>query len=268
MLQIRQPAGHDGAVLAGHLHHVGHGADSRQRAVPGEQRVLPVGAAQRQHQLQRHAAAGQMLEGVAAVRSVGIYHRHGAGQRLPALVVVGDDHVHAQRVGEVHLLHAGDAAVHGDQQPHALVVQTPDGVAAEAVAVLDAAGDVVQHVGAPALEIVHQNAGGGDAVHVIVPEHRHAFAAVQRPADALHRLVHVRHQEGAEGQPVLPFQKCGGLLRRLHPAGGQHSGHQIGVARRLQALLRLRMLRRNVPFAVFHGVHLPLVWINRTFVPR
>ena len=126
----------------------------------------------------------------------------------------------------------------------------------------------MQHVGAPALEIVHQNAGGGDAVHIIVPEHRHAFAAVQCPADALHRLVHVRHQEGAEGQPVLPFQKCGGLLRRLHPAGGQHSGHQIGVARRLQALLRLRMLRRNVPFAVFHGVHLPLVWINRTFVPR
>ena len=77
------------------------------------------------------------------------------GQRLLALVVVGDDHIHAQRVGEVHLLHAGDAAVHGDQQAGALAVQVLDGITAQSVAILDAAGDIVQHVGAAALEIVH-----------------------------------------------------------------------------------------------------------------
>ena len=88
--------GHDGPVLAGHLHHVGHGADGGQRAVAGEQGLLPVRPAQSQHQLQRHAAAGQMLEGVRAVRPVGVHHSHGPGQDLPALVVVGDDHVQPQ----------------------------------------------------------------------------------------------------------------------------------------------------------------------------
>ena len=132
--------GHDGTVLAGHLHHVGHGADGGQRAVAGKQGLLPVRPAQSQHQLQRHTAAGQMLEGIAAVGPVGVHHRGGMGQRLLALVVVGDDHIHAQRVGEVHLLHAGDAAVHGDQQAGALAVQVLDGITAQSVAILDAAG--------------------------------------------------------------------------------------------------------------------------------
>ena len=57
-IQRGKAPGYDGAVLAGHLHHVGHGAHRRQRAVPGEQSLLSVGAAQRQHQLQRHAAPG------------------------------------------------------------------------------------------------------------------------------------------------------------------------------------------------------------------
>ena len=63
----RQAPGHDGAVFAGHLHHVGHGADGGQGAVAGQQGLLPALAPQGQHQLQRHAAAGQVLEGIAAV---------------------------------------------------------------------------------------------------------------------------------------------------------------------------------------------------------
>ena len=96
VLQRGQPAGDDGAVFAGHLHDVRYRADGRQRAVPGKERLLPVRPAQGQHQLQRHAAAGQMLEGVRAVRPVGVHHSHGPGQDLPALVVVGDDHVQPQ----------------------------------------------------------------------------------------------------------------------------------------------------------------------------
>lgn len=82
--------------FAGHLHDVRYCADGRQRAVPGKERLLPLRPAQGQHQLQRHAAAGQMLEGIAAVRPVGVHHSHGPGQDLPALVVVGDDHVQPQ----------------------------------------------------------------------------------------------------------------------------------------------------------------------------
>ena len=245
--------GYDGAVLAGHLHHVGHGADGGQRAVAGEQGLLPVRAAQRQRQLQRHAAARQMLEGIAAVGPVGVYHRHGAGQRLLALVVVGDDHVHAQRVGEVYLLHAGDAAVHGDQQAGSLAVQALDGVDAQAVAVLDAARDIVQHIGAPALEIVHQNTGGGDTVHVVVAEHGDPLVVGQRPLHPLHSLVHVGHEEWAVGQARLMLQKGGGLLRRGDAPGGQHRRHKTGITRRRQTGRRLGVRLGNAPFLKFHG---------------
>ena len=253
MLDHGKPAGYDGTVLPGHLHHIRYGADSRQRTVAGEQCLLPIGAAQRQRQLQRHAAARQMLEGVGTVGPVGIHHRHGAGQRLLALVVVGDDHVHAQGVGEVHLLHAGDAAVHRDEKPCALAVQPFDGVAAQAVAVLDAAGDVVQHVGAPALEVVHQNTGGGDAVHVVVAEHGDLLPVRQRLLHTGRGLVHIRHQERAVGQTLLLLQKGGGLLLRCDAAGGQHRRHKAGIPRRGQPGRRLGMGRGNVPFLEFHG---------------
>ena len=184
---------------------------------------------------------------------MGIHHRHGAGQRLLALVVVGDDHVHAQGVGEVHLLHAGDAAVHGDQQPGALLVQALDGVAAQAVAVLDAAGDIVQHVGAPALQVVHQDAGGGDAVHVVVTEHGDLLVSGQRLLHPRHGLVHVGHEEGAVGQALLVLQEGGGLLHGPDAPGGQHRRHETGVARRRQTGRRLGMRVGNVPFLKFHG---------------
>ena len=64
VVQRRKAAGDDGAVLPLHPHHVRHGADGGQGAVPGEQGVLPVRAPQRQHQLQRHPHPRQMLEGV------------------------------------------------------------------------------------------------------------------------------------------------------------------------------------------------------------
>jgi hypothetical protein len=107
-----QPAADDGAVFAVHEHHVGHGADGGQGAVAGEEGILPILAAQGHHQLQRHAHAGQVLEGIGAVGPMGVHHRGGGGQVALALVVVGDDHVQPDGVGVVHLVVAGDAAVH------------------------------------------------------------------------------------------------------------------------------------------------------------
>ncbi len=57
MGQGLQSAGDDGAVLPLHAHDIGNGADGGQRAVPGEQGILPAFSAQGQHQLQRHADA-------------------------------------------------------------------------------------------------------------------------------------------------------------------------------------------------------------------
>ena len=93
--QRLQPPVDDGAVLPLHAHHIGHSADGGQGGVAGKEGVLPVFPAQGQHQLQRHAHAGQGFERVGAVAAVGIHHGHGVWQHILALVVVGDDHIHA-----------------------------------------------------------------------------------------------------------------------------------------------------------------------------
>ena len=244
--------GDDGAVLAGHLHHVGHRADGRQRAVAGKEGLLPVRAAQRQHQLQRHAAPGQMLEGIAAVGPAGVHHRGGFRQRFLTFVMVGDHHIHADGAGKGHLLHAGDAAVHGHQQRGAALAQSFDGLAAEAVAVLDPAGDVVYHFSPAAFQIIHHNAGGGDAVHVIVAENGDLLTVGKGLGDPLHSLVHVPHQERGMGQRCFLGQELRRRFRAVHAAAGQHAGYQIGISRIHQTRTCGAVFRRNVPGGKFH----------------
>ena len=252
-----QATGDDDAVLPGHGHHVGNGADGGQGAVAGEKGLLPALAAQRQHQLQRHAAARQIGEGIGAVRPVGVHHRHGPWQGVLALVVIGDDHIHAQRGGEVHLLHPGDAAVHGDEQLYPLLMEGADGVLPQPVAVLNAARNIVQHIDAPAFQVIHQDHRGGDAVHVVIPEHRHAATLTDGPADALHRPVHVLHQEGGAGQIPAPLQKGGGLLRRGDAPCRQYLRHQLGIAS-LAETADIRFLRwGDMPFGKLHLPALP-----------
>ena len=247
-----QPPGDDGPVLVGHLHHVGHGADGGQGAVPGQQGLLPALAPQGQHQLQRHAAPGQVLEGIAAVKPVGVHHRAGGRQLLLALMVVGDDHVHAQGVGIGHLLHAGDAAVHRYQQPDALVMQGQNGVLSQAVPILDAAGDIVHHVAAPGQEVIHQNHRGGDAVHVIVAEYGDPFPIGQGAVHPPGSPVHILHQKRGIGQLPVPLQEGSGLLRCGDAPGGQHGGHQIGVSGPGEPVHRLGRQVRYAPLLIFH----------------
>ena len=194
-----------------------------------------------------------MLEGVGAVRPPGVHHRRGVGQLVLALVVVGDHKVHADLPGVAGLLHAGDAAVHGDDQRHALVPQAPQGVPAQAVAVLDPPGDVLQAVRPPGAEVVHHKHGGGDAVHVVIAEYRHPLPGGQGPADALHRPVHVPHEQGGPEQPLLPLQEGGGLLRGGDAPGGQHGGEEGGIPRLPQPPGPGLVVFSAVPAGVAHG---------------
>ena len=113
-------------------------------AARGQYRVKkllrPALTTQGQHQLQRYAAAGQMFEGIGAIRSVGIHHRRSPGQLILTLMMVRHHHIHTDGGGKIHLLHAGDAAIHSDHQVNAPVVQGTHGVHGEAIAILDAAG--------------------------------------------------------------------------------------------------------------------------------
>ena len=130
-------------------------------------------------------------------------------------MMVGDHHIHAQRGGEVHLLVAGDAAVHGDHQRGALVPQALDGLPAEAVAILDPAGDMPQAPDAAAGEIVHQQHRGGDAVHVVVAEHGDGL-----PPRLMARWMRAtalsmsRISMGDRAEAPVPLQSLGRRLRQ------------------------------------------------------
>lgn len=57
--------------------------------------LRPLRPRQSHGQLQRHAHAGQVFEGIGAVRPVGIHHGGGLRKRLAALMVVGDYQIQA-----------------------------------------------------------------------------------------------------------------------------------------------------------------------------
>ena len=148
-------------------------------------------ASQGHHQFQGHAHPGQVFEGVGAVFPVGVHHRHGGGEFLLALVVVGDHQVDAQFLGVLHLFHGGDAAVHSDDEANPFLGQAVHRLPVHPIAFGQAVGDIVAHVPSLVPQVVGEQAGGGDAVHVIVPIDCHLFSVAQGPANARHGQVHI-----------------------------------------------------------------------------
>ena len=246
-----EAAAHDRAVFPLHAHHVRHRADRGERAVARKDGLLAL--VEGEHQLERHAHAGKVLERVGAVRPVRIDHCRGVGQGLLALVMIRNDQIDAQRIGVGGFLHTGDAAVHGDDQRHAGFRERADRLAAQAVALLGAAGDVHDRVRAAGAQIVGQKAGGGDAVHIIIAVYRNLFAVGQRAGDALNGLVHILHQKRGVGQCALALERLGRLLGGRHAARGQHARHQIGIARIHQCPDRFDGRLGDIPSLIFHG---------------
>ena len=86
--------------------------------------------------------------------------------------MIRDDQIHALLPAEAGLLTGGDSAVHGDDQTDALGLQTDNGLLIEAVALLDPPGDIAGDLTALAPEKLRQQAGGGDAIHIVVAKDR------------------------------------------------------------------------------------------------
>ncbi len=183
---------------------------------------------------------------------MGVHHGYGLGQLRLALVMVRHHHVQAQGVGKIHFLVSGDTAVHGDHQRGPLVPEALDGGLGEAVAVLNPPGDIAQALGPAAFQIVHQKHGGGDAVHVVVPEDGDGLPSRNGLLNPGHGLVHVPHEHGGQRQLPVPVQKLRRCFRGDDAPGRQHQGHQAGVARLPQRRHVLFPRGADVPLFVFH----------------
>ena len=244
----------NGAVFSQELHHVGHGAHRRQIGIFQEKVPVILLTAQGHDQLQGHAHTGQILEGIGAVLAMGVHHGQGLGDLLLALVVVGDDKVDTLLPGIFHLMDGGDAAVHGDDQIHTLLGQMVHGPTVDAVALVQAVGDVIDHMPPLAAQIVGQQTGGGDTVHVVVAVDSDLLPMGQGLPDAGDRHVHVLHEERFLELLFTAGEQFVGLLHGSYAPGAEGGGHQDGNPTLSHGFIWLFRPCRNVPLLILHGM--------------
>ena len=99
------------------------------------------------NELQCKTAAAKVLIYRGAVGSVGVNHCKSIGQSLPGLMVVGYNKGYAKLLAKLRFGNGGNAVIHGDDKPHALLCQLPDSSAVHSVALFTLV-DVSHHVSA------------------------------------------------------------------------------------------------------------------------
>src|SRR5687767_12432923 len=112
------------------------------------------------------------------------------GKALARPMVVGDDDVEPLRPRLGELLDGGDAAVDGEHEATPLVSQARERLALDSVALLEAARQVPDDVGAELAKDEDGEGRGADAVSVVVAVDADSFAVGDGPQD---RLAGGRH---------------------------------------------------------------------------
>jgi hypothetical protein len=111
-------------------------------------------------------------------------------------VVIRDDDLQAEPAGLSDFLDRGDPAIDGEDEAAAVLRQAGKRLAAQPVALLEAARQVPGGVGAELAQDEHGEGGRGDPVRVVVPVDADALPRRDRPLDRLAGTGHVAEQEG------------------------------------------------------------------------
>ena len=229
-LSEARPEPRDDAVLADQRHDVGERAD-RGNLDEGRQPLrLARSGAQRLHQLQRDADAGEMLVRIGAVVALRIDHRQRDRQRGVRLVMVGDDQIDPELAGAQRRLGAADAAVDRDDQRDAIGMQPVDRRGLQPVAVLDPLGNEVHHLTAEHLEGPAQDHRRGDPVDVVVAVDGDPLLARQRLLEPDDRPVHVGELERIVELVERRVQEASGELGILRSLAGTAAAPPSGAA--------------------------------------
>ena len=182
----------DGHEVSGNAHgaEVEEGDESRE----GNAIVLGKGL----HELEAHATAAEMLEGVGVVLPLGVEDSHGIGQLVIGVVVVADDEVDAKALGIVYHLVGLDATVEDDDELHTRLMGKVYPLLAHAVALVVAVGDIIVDIGIELLQkLVHQR-HGRTSVDVVVSIDEDALLAPHGIVESVHGHVHILHEEGVD----------------------------------------------------------------------
>ena len=237
------PLGHDlealgdeGAVHAQQGHHIAHGAE-RHDVEPVEQAGLGTilvparlaqGSIDRDDDEKRDADRRQMTVGALLVDPVRVDHGVTARQLRLGDVMVDHDDVEPGLGGCVEGLVGGGAAIDGDDDACALLLELEQRGRVGTVALAHAVGDVDPHPAADGLDEARQQRRRGRPVDVVIAEHGDQFARHDRARQAIRGPFHIDQVEGI-GQQVAQ----GGIEELLalvdaDPAGGQHPADDLG----------------------------------------
>ena len=165
------------------------------------------------------------LLGKRAARLVRIDDGAGGGQVVAGQVVIGDQHVDAERVGRFHAVDAGDAVVDRDQQirlARRAARGQRDDLGRQAVAVFEAVRHQIVDLRAEHPQAAHGHGAGGGAVAVVIGDHQHA-------ALALDRVGEQRRGVFAAFEPRRAARAARGRFR-FHPAGTRRAMRTDGRA--------------------------------------
>ena len=146
-------------------------------------------------------------------------HDRAVGKRVRRPVMVGHDHLEAERNGLRDLLHRGDPAVDGEQQPDSLAGHACERFAGDAVALLEAARKMPVDISAQLAQHEDCERGRADPVDVVVAVDADAGAGVDRRADALDGHGHVAEQERVVTWKLRVEEAARGSPGRRSPCG-------------------------------------------------
>ncbi|GFO82738.1 MAG: hypothetical protein A49_23650 [Methyloceanibacter sp.] len=197
------------------------------------------------------------------VLPVRVDHGEGIWKCFARLVVVEDDHLRPGAIGGLDGLAAGRAAIHGEDQPRALLHEPGQGFRRRAIAFGEAVGNVGQtRLSVRAQKTLYER-HARCSVDVVIAEDPDRLAAHDRRCEPLGGAGHVlkarrvRHQ-GLQRRVEIAF---GGL--KLRAPCGQDTAQQFGQAvglrygRRDLGTARLQPLGPSVPargpFDAEHG---------------
>ena len=234
LTQGGQPALEQVAGVAALERQVSHDAQRDQVEVAGRVLRPPRPLVQRLGQLIGHAHAGQIGQRMscAGCEQFGVDDRGGVRQGGAQLVMIGDDHVHALRSGELRCLVRGHAGVAGEDQPRALgdhllqvrQVNAMRGGLAHRHVVADMRAQVAQRR--------DQQRGGGLAVHVEIAPHADRLAAPDGAPQPVDRPRHPRQRLRRGREVRIRVEESDRRGRGRHPAAREGLRHQRVAADR------------------------------------
>src|SRR5207253_3577528 len=175
------------------------------------------------------------------------------GQLVCRTMVVGNDDVEPELAGAADLLYRRDAAVHRENDPTSFSGKPLERLAADPVALVEAARQVPVDLRAQLAEDEDRKHCRADAVHVVVAVDADATASADRRADALDRRIHVSEQEGVV-QRLLTGQKGPRLFGVAVAAPDEHACRDLAEAERFCEGARLPVrARTDSPDALRHA---------------